>query len=311
MSAKSSEVVRQAGLLRLALRAWWSWTRARSQGLVGEEFFAFARSAGWKLWRRNARAATELLTIPVKCTRYFEFAFARSALPPNCRQALDVSSPYLFSLYVASQRRGLDLRIMNPDPKDLAHSRDIFGMLGADAAVVFDRAPVDALDSIKAQYDCIWSLSVIEHINGPSGDDVDAVRRLARCLRPGGALILTVPVDRTFHAEYTSHDLYGTQRQDPEAPPDRPYFFQRVYNELAIAARLHEAFGVPPMRVEWFGEKKPGHLAQHIARWRSEGSFHTIDDPLDMAVNYRIYPSWDAMPGAGVCGLLYVKPSAT
>ena len=57
-----------------------------------------------------------------------------------------------------------------------------------------------------------------------------------------------------------------------------------------------------------FGEKTAGHFHAYIARWRREGAVATWDDPWDVAAHYRTYPSFGAMPGAGVCGLLFIKP---
>lgn len=62
--------------------------------------------------------------------------------------------------------------------------------------------------------------------------------------------------------------------------------------------------------MEWFGEKTPGHFHAYVARWRRDGLQATVDDPLDVARNYRSYASFADMPGFGVCGLLFVKSPA-
>ena len=54
-------------------------------------------------------------------------------------------------------------------------------------------------------YDCIWSLSVVEHIAGQY-DDRYAIQAMYKALEPGGRMILTVPVDRLFWDEYRVQD---------------------------------------------------------------------------------------------------------
>jgi len=38
------------------------------------------------------------------------------------------------------------------------------------------------------------------------------------------------------------------------------------------------------------------------------GLRRSVEDPREIADNFREFPSWEAMPGAGVCGIRVVKP---
>jgi len=82
----------------------------------------------------------------------------------------------------------------------LAH----YGRTGHEVIDKYERAPgVTAMDVLDldpdARYDAVVSISTVEHVGV---DDtprdprrgVDAVRLLARAVRPGGALLITVPV---------------------------------------------------------------------------------------------------------------------
>lgn len=292
-----------------ACRARTSFVRARRLGLPGKMFYCFGRSLGWTLWRKGLGEARHLLMTPVNTVRYFEFDFAWRALagdPVRSRRCLDVSSPFLFSLAVARHFPEAEIRIMNPSAPDLQRVRRLVeGLCWPGIECV--QGGVEELDREPGTYDAIWSLSVVEHVAGERGDDRDAVRRMWKALRPGGRLILTVPTDQPAWDEYRDHDPYGTQ---PKSGTAGTYFFQRFYDEAAIRSRLVAAVGQEPSRMEWFGEKTPGHFHAYVARWRRDGLQATVDDPLDVARNYRSYASFADMPGFGVCGLLFVKSPA-
>ena len=293
--------------LAVAHRTRNSFVRARRLGLPGQAFYHLGRSLGWKLFRMGQTSARALLMAPVSITRYFEFDFAWRALPGNpgfLHRCLDISSPFLFSLAVARHFPDVEVRMMNPSARDSQHVRRLVERLrwpGIECA----QAGVEELDRENGAYDAIWSLSVVEHVAGAGGDDRDAVRRMWVALRPGGRLILTVPTDKRAWDEYRDNDPYGTQ---PKSGKDGAYFFQRFYDEAAIRSRLVASIGQEPARMEWFGEKSAGHFHAYIERWRREGAQATIEDPLDIARNYQAYPSFADMPGAGVCGLLFIKP---
>jgi hypothetical protein len=162
-----------------------------------------------------------------------------------------------------------------------------------------------AIDGISggSRFDCIWSLSVVEHISG-SYDDSTAVAMMYNLLVPGGRLILTVPVDRRYWREYRDRDYYGTQ----PTSEDGRVFFQRNYDATAINERLINAVGHGPSVLRWFGEIQPGSFAKHEERCISQGLRRCVLDPKEMADNWHEYDSWKDMPGWGVCGIVFDKP---
>lgn len=290
-----------------AWRARRAYARARCRGLPKNDFYRLGRFLGWKLLSARRAIARQLLWSPVSITRYFEFDFAWRALtqdgfvPSSC---LDVSSPFLFSIQVAHCWPEARVKMLNPDARDLQRTRQIRDLLHWDGIELVE-AGSDFLDGESAgAYDAAWSISVVEHIAGEQGDDRDAVRRMWNVVRPGGRLIVTVPTDRQAWDEYRETDVYGLQ---PKSGANASYFFQRFYDEAAIHGRLIQTIGQKPARMEWFGEKMPGHFHAYIARWRREGAPATLNDPLDIAMNYQLYPSFSDMPGAGVCGLSFIK----
>jgi SAM-dependent methyltransferase len=79
-------------------------------------------------------------------------------------------------------------------------------------------------------FDAAYSVSVIEHI--PGSGDSNAMSELARVLRPGGLLVLTIPYRRQLEETWVEHDVYG-QRYDGE-----PLFFCRHYSAESVHERL-------------------------------------------------------------------------
>ena len=284
-------------LLGRALR---SYRRAVRLGAPGLDFARFGRRTGIRLLLKGERGGRALLLTPVNIVRYWEFAFAWEALGGRGGSCLDVASPRLFSMRVASRRDGVHVRILNPDGQDAGLTRRLARRLDL-AQLVTEVLPVEALDDRR--YDVIWSISVLEHIAGDAGD-TEAFRRLYGALASGGRLIVTVPVARRYEIESRAHDEYGLGI--PEA--GGTYFFQRLYDESAIYRRLIEPSGGTATRLEWWGERTPGHFRAYERRWIQEGDRCTVDDPEEVAREYRTYRTWEEMPGIGVCGIVMDKP---
>lgn len=118
--------------------------------------------------------------------------------------------------------------------------------------------------------------------------------------------MLTVPVDRSFRVETRDRDPYGTQRPMPAGG----WFFQRLYDRAALRDRIISAVGREPVTIRWFGERDPGSYQAFERRWIAEGLAFAVRAPLEMRDRFREYAAWEAMPGMGVCGLLFVKPGA-
>ena len=263
-------------------------------------FDGYGRRKGVSLLLKGSRTGAGLLLRPVDSVRYFEFPFTLSCLPEIPARCLDVSSPRLFSLYVAESNPAAAIRMINPDGQDAAATATLVHKLRLENVEV-STCSVDALRSERGEYTCIWSISVVEHIAG-AYDDREAVRWMYDALMTGGRLILTLPVDRSFWEEYRHIDHYGTQ-------PDvgARYFFQRWYDKNAIWERIVGAIGREPDTVQWFGEIEPGHFADYERRWMQKGFFATVDDPREIVDHWSTFPSWESMPGQGVCGLMFEK----
>jgi hypothetical protein len=296
-------VTRIAPFVRNYLRASQALAHAERRRAPGTVFARFGRRLGMRLLRREIGLAVPYLLTPVSITRYFEFDFAFDNIPRGARHCLDLSSPRLLSLFVASRRPTVSIDMLNPDRVDAANTRAIAEQMGYSNLTVSSET-VSELAGRTARYDCIWSVSVVEHIAGDDGD-TEAMRLLYAALRPGGRLIVTVPVDRRFWLEYRDQDYYGLHGGPPKSGK---YFFQRLYDEENIRARLIEPLGHEPAKIAWFGERVGGRFYAYEQVWMANGPEHTIDDPRRIADEYDRFESWRSMPGFGVCGLVMDKP---
>jgi hypothetical protein len=282
------------------------------------EFDRYGRRLGRRLLARLTPGCLGYLVAPVSNVRYWEYPFAMECLPPDPRVCLDVSSPRLFSYYVSERYPRAVIDMLNPDPQDFAFSRDTARRIGLrnlhvrqSGADVLAGQPV--ADMHGPPYDAIWSISVIEHIAG-AYDERQALRWMWGALRPGGRLILTVPVDRAHEDEYRDIDTYSTQGGGGDGgdstnggAPAGKYFFQRVYDEASIADRITNTIGQLPNVIRWYGETRPGKFRELERGIMSRGLDAAVHEPREMADHFRTYASWAEMPGFGICGLMFEK----
>lgn len=299
-------MLRHLRYIPLYLRARSASRYARARGAPGLEFDRFGRELGLRLLRKGRGTGISYLLNPVSIVRYFEFPCAWSFLPPRLGRCLDVSSPRLFSFYVASKYPSASILMMNPDENDMSETRSIV-QRGGFANVRTECCGVEILAGCAESYDCVWAISVVEHVSG-SIDDQQSMRLMFDSLCVGGRMIVTVPVDRRFSIEYRDQPLYGIA--SPQESRGR-YFFQRLYDSDALRDRLIRPIEEEPSAVRWFGETTRGRYAEYEKRWIEEGLDCTVEDPREIADHYGEFASWDEMPGTGVCCMMFEKKSAT
>jgi SAM-dependent methyltransferase len=285
----------------LVVRSFRARNKAKKSGIPGLEFDRFGRRLGLRLMRSGQLGLGAFLLLnPVSIVRYFEFPFTARSVPPDARKCADISSPRLFALYWSANHPGASVEMFNPDPNDLAETRRIAA--AARIPLQYINSDIRALGARPATYDSIWAISVLEHIHGDY-DDRDAIGWLYSALRPGGVMVLTITTDRAFWDEFRDVDPYGLDKQT-----SGPVFFQRWYDLAAVHERLIDPLPGAQTSLAFFGETRRGAFKAYEAEWIRLGLRRSVDDPREIADNFREYPSWEAMPGAGVCGLRIVKP---
>lgn len=265
----------------------------------------FGRLLGWQSRGLHASDAIALALHPLESVRYVEFAFVLRHLPARLGRCLDVSSPRLLSLFLAA-KQDCHITLINPDPQDLRTTEALIRKADTRNIALHDWnvSHLHARQHLAA-FDTVWSVSVVEHIAGPM-DDSDAMRAMWDTVAPGGTLLVTVPVDREFRLEHSTFPQYPTQPREP----DGMFFFQRFYDARALQERLVAPLGLAPTVIRWFGERSAGGWNRYRSRCDAWGLIPHVTDPVWMMRQFREYPSWSVMPGLGIAGLVFAKPSA-
>lgn len=170
----------------------------------------------------------KLLTASVGYWRFWPNGITLDQIRPQHRDILDVSSPKIVSLFLASDGSRSVLATDLDDPKLFNRWVKYAGMAGWQNY----RAEFQDARSIRhtdASFDFIYSISVIEHI--PGNGDTEALREFARLLRPGGIVVVEVPYRRQREEIVLHYDSKG-------APLDAPRFYERHYDKALLDERL-------------------------------------------------------------------------
>jgi SAM-dependent methyltransferase len=175
--------------------------------------------------RHIARAR---VSCPVDYMRCAEFdGVLRELTLSSPMTVLDVSSPQWFSFFLAERYPGIDFRYINIVPAELEPYHELAAALrlgNLDHRI----ADIRKLEIADDTYDRVISISVIEHIYPLEGGDVQALREIARVLKPGGELVLTVPYKDKANVVFLDGPVY--ERDEPGKN-----FFAREYDEETFA----------------------------------------------------------------------------
>lgn len=172
---------------------------------------------------RDLREAAVRLAIPLEDSRLIELPATLTRLRVSAgERVLDLASPKLLS--VALARRGA--RVVSVD--ELPEEIEVWRRLAGRADVEFRVADGRALPLEAGTVDHAYSISVLEHIAEPG--DEEALRELARVVRPGGRVVLTLPYDTSRREDWRERPAYLDHGDQ-----DGRYFFARVYDDDHLA----------------------------------------------------------------------------
>jgi len=194
------------------------------------------------LTRGYLREALIRIAVPLDPSRYLELPDALRELGAAPGQAvLDLASPKLAAVFLA--RQGVRVTSVDALQSEVESWRKL---AAGQEGVEFVLADGRELPYGEASYDHAYSISVLEHIED-DGDEV-ALRELARVVRPGGRVVVTLPYADRYHEDWRTRPVYGAG-----AARDGRYFFERWYDEGRVE-RL--AAGAPGLR----------HVASRVSR---------------------------------------------
>jgi SAM-dependent methyltransferase len=168
---------------------------------------------------------------------YFDQAITTylASLPSPSKPAiLDVGSPKLFGLHLAA---ATDVPVTLTDISELNIEpyRTLWQAIRPQARgqVCFELQDARRFTFPAERFDVVYSMSVIEHVQGDRGDS-EAVREMIRVLKPGGLLVISVP----FGPVLQEQAIVGFADAARPTHDAKEYFFQRIYDSEAFKKRI-------------------------------------------------------------------------
>ena len=178
-------------------------------------------------------------------TRFPEYDFCaynvqqyqESLSPARRLRVLDVGSPKCFGLYLA-YHCDVEIHLTDIDSPSVEEAEILWNAVKSRSRgkALFSLVDVRSSKYDKEEFDVVYSMSVIEHVEGQNGDS-EGMREMLRVLKPGGLLLVTVPIG----PRYIQQDRIGFQGAARNTGDRNRYFFQRIYTPLAVDERIISA----------------------------------------------------------------------
>lgn len=168
---------------------------------------------------------------------YFDQAIAKhlaNLRSPSRPAILDVGSPKLFGLHLASAAN-VSVKLTDITELNIDQYRILWEAIrpGARGQACFDLQDARRLTFPDESFSVVYSMSVIEHVEGDRGDS-EAVQEMIRVLQPGGLLVISVPFGPVFQEQ----SIVGFAEAARFTGDAREYFFQRIYDSEAFKKRI-------------------------------------------------------------------------
>jgi SAM-dependent methyltransferase len=210
----------------------------------------------------NRLEAIKRAVNPLSFPRPAEFRAALYDLAPDLQggRVLDISSPKLPAIVLAGERPELELHLTDimqdfiPSMRWFLHAAGHGNRL--DRTIHLRSEDARALSYPDNSFDWVYTISVMEHVadgnrnNQIHRGDSQALREIARVLKPGGVVTLTVPFEPNgYWEEFTEGAVY--ERMGTEGVKT---FYQRHYDLQAVAERLIVDSGLNCDAMMYLGE---------------------------------------------------------
>jgi SAM-dependent methyltransferase len=193
----------------------------------------------------HIREGLRLLMASVGYWRYWPNAVVAKLTPAKNAAILDVSSPKVLSLYLASRGHALTATDLD-DAKIFSRWQKLarYSGPGSYKAEYQDARHLAYPDN---SFDIVYSISVIEHI--PDRGDAEALEEFGRVLRPGGHVIVEVPYRHQGRDYFFDYDSKGARLENPQ-------FYERHYDAKTLRERLMNPAGLKLAGVLYQGERR-------------------------------------------------------
>ena len=219
------------------------WEELMNQMISKLKFIIFGLKTGFLSFiRGNYKAGLKRMILPVNYWRVTIFKIVaerifRSTLNRNVTKILDIGSPKLLSIFLATTIKG---EIYATDLQDKAifaewerHSRN----LPLKSNLIFEFADAKKLSYPDRYFDVVYSLSVIHMITPVENGDILALREMQKKIKPGGLLIIEVP----YRQQYAV--LYLNRNNFEETYRGEPLFNERHYDDTTLEDRITKNIG--------------------------------------------------------------------
>jgi SAM-dependent methyltransferase len=201
------------------------------RGWLGLYLTSVGLGARYLARRGYLREAVIRLVVPLDPSRYLELPETKRQLAARPGDhVLDLASPKLLAVQLG--REGVRVTSADLFEDEVERWRRL---AAGEPNVRFEQADGRALPYADASFDHAYSISVLEHIPAPG--DGEALNELARVVRPGGRVVITLPYAQRARDEHRGKALYGAEGT----------FFQRWYDDAAVGRLADTA---PALRLE-------------------------------------------------------------
>lgn len=160
---------------------------------------------------------------------------------------LDVGSPKLFGLYLAFHYN-IEIYLTDINRLNIDEYIVLWNALKphAKGKVIFQEQDARTLSFPDEFFDVVYSMSVIEHIEG-TGQDTAAICECLRVLKPAGLLLVSFP----FGQDYQEQSIIGVNYSAGETGNEQAFFFQRIYSRDVVEERIIPVVAGQAMLQAW------------------------------------------------------------
>lgn len=211
------------------------------------EYFGFGLRLGLANVLENGlslglRKTVGKITQPINSyTRFPEYHFMAESILAEAEsrglrgmKVLDVGSPKCFGMYLA-YRFPMELHLTDISCTNIDEYVQMWKPMAPRACGEASFALADArqLGYCDQTFDVVYSMSVVEHVEGQEGD-ARSIREMIRVLKPNGLLVVSVP----YGSRYVEQSIPGFGEDETRAYNEDPKFFQRIYNKRELERRI-------------------------------------------------------------------------